>query len=344
MDFSIMRWELAVGAIALLLLLVDIFNSQIPRRTLGTAAAITLAAVFLASLWNFGVPLDQDRVETAYGLFVLDRLAIWGKQFAMLGTLVTMLISLRFLPEQDEHYLDYLLLQLLACVAMMLVVSTQDFFSLFVSLELMTICFYVLVSFSRRDVLSLEAGVKYLVYGALASGILLYGIALIYGATGEVRFSAVAEYASANQDSSLLLVGLILVLVGLGFKISAVPFHWWTADVYEGSPTPTAALLSIGSKGASFVLLIRVLFQAFPSLQVQWIPLISIASAASILFGNLGALSQTNLKRLMGYSSISHTGYMLLGIATVSIFWAFGRSLLSFRIFVCECSGFCGDG
>ncbi len=320
MNFSVMRWEIAVTVLMLVLFFADLFFPRISKRILGLGAAYSLGLFLFGSLFlGNGLPPDVPRLETAHGLYVLDTLAIWAKQFSMLTTLLTILISIRFFGESDDHLSEYFILQLLVCLGMMLVSSTADFFSSFVALELMTVSFYVLVSFQRKNILCLEAALKYLIYGGVSSGILLYGIALIYGSSGEIHFAKVAEYALFHIKSNLLLMGLLLVLVGLAFKISAVPFHWWTADVYEGAPTPTVALLSIGSKGAGFVLLIRVLFEVFPSYQAKWLPLLIFASGGSILYGNLAALSQSNLKRLMGYSSISHSGYMLLGVAASSV-------------------------
>ncbi len=318
MDFSLIRWELAVAALAMIILLADL--SAIPGRALGLVAALGLG-LFLTCSFCFGSGLSASggRVETAHGFYVLDHLAVWAKQFSMLTTLLTILMSVRFLDKEEDRCAEYFFLQLTGCLGMMLLASAANFVSMFIALELMTIGFFVLVSFQRRNILCLESGVKYLIYGALSSGILLYGVVLIYGATGETSFAKVASYSVANPNSILLLAGLVLVLIGIGFKISAVPFHWWTADVYEGAPTPTVALLSIGSKGAGFVLLIRILIEAFPSYRLHWFPLVCFASGASILVGSLGALSQGNLKRLMGYSSISHTGYMLLGIAASSV-------------------------
>ncbi len=319
MNLLLMRWELAVAVLIIGLFLIDLFIPKVSKHAIGLIAALGLSIFLFGSFYfGSGLPVDQLRMEGAYGFYVLDSLAVWVKRFSMLATLFTILMSLRFWDKKEGHLAEYILLQLIGCLAMMLVGSTMDFLSLFVSLELLTVTFYVLVGFQHRKILSLEAGLKYLIYGALSSGILLYGIVLICGVSEEIQFVKIAEYARIHLDSQLLFIGLILVLVGIAFKISAVPFHWWTPDVYEGAPTPTVALLTTGSKAAGFILLIRILLFAFPSYQPQWFPLVCAASGASILWGNFGALSQTNLKRLMGYSSISHTGYMLLGIAACS--------------------------
>ncbi len=328
-----MRWDLAVAGLAIIFLLADLFVPKISKQKLGWAAAGSLGFFLLLSLLGKnGLPTHAFHMETAHGFYLLDRLAIWIKQFSMLATLLTILMSLRFWNQDEDHLGEYIFLQLIACLAMMLISSVTDFFSLFVSLELMTLCFYILVSFQRKNTLCLEAGLKYLIYGALSSGILLYGITLIYGASNEIQFKAIAKYAASHRESTLLLTGLLLTLVGIGFKISAVPFQWWTPDVYEGAPAPTVALLSMGSKAAGFVLLIRILIETFPAFRRDWFPLICVASGASILVGNLGALTQNNLKRLMGYSSISHTGYMLLGIAAWNTDLSMGLSAILYYL------------
>ncbi len=299
-NFSILYLEIAVSLLALGLLVGEMFLPQIPKYKFGLSAVFGM--LFLL-LWSFfpGSDLNNPNLVSTNYFYTLDHLAIWGKQFSILATGLSIWMSLHFFKKDEKYFVEYIVLQLITCVGMMLVVSVTDLFTLFVSLELLTISFYILVSFKKSDVLCLEAGIKYLIYGALASGILLYGISLIYGMSGQHQFTAIAQYAAQHLDSTLLIIGLILVLIGIAFKLAAFPFHWWAADVYEGAPTPTVALLSTGSKGAGVILLIRILFEVFPRHQAIWLPLICFAAGSSILFGNLGALSQTNFKRLMGY-------------------------------------------
>src|SRR5258706_8804085 len=196
--------------------------------------------------------------------------------------------------------------------------SVNDFSLLFVSLELITITFYVLTSFQRARLGSLEAGVKYLIIGALSTSFTVFGIALVYGISGKLNFAELAAVAGSLSQNKIFLCGLLLVMVGLGFKIAAFPFQIWTPDVYQGSPAPTTAFLAVGSKAAGFVLLLRVLFTAVPVITLQWSSLLITISAVTILYGNLCAIPQRNIKRLLGYSSIAHAGYMLLGIAALS--------------------------
>jgi NADH-quinone oxidoreductase subunit N len=314
---SLFQCEIAVGILLLGLLLADLFLAVDKRKLFG-GATILLAAILGWSLAGASALPEISWTETARSFFVLDRLALWGKQFALLATLIAMILALRFFGREEKLLVEHGLLQLTACLGMMLVVSANHLTVLFISLELMTVSFYTLVGFRRRDPLSLEAAIKYLIYGAFSSGILLYGISLVYGATGHLDFAGIAASIRSPGAGFLLGTGLLMMLAGLGFKISATPFHWWTPDVYEGAPTPTTAYLATASKGIGFIILIRLLNGAFQGLQGFWLPIICLLSAASILWGNLGGLSQSNFKRLMGYSSISHTGYMLLGVAAAA--------------------------
>jgi len=184
--------------------------------------------------------------------------------------------------------------------------SANNFAMLFVSIELITVTFYVLTSFQRGRLVSLEAGVKYLILGALSSAFMVYGIALVWGTTGKLNFNELALVAGQFAGNKIFLLGMVLVLVGLGFKIAAFPFQIWAPDVYQGAPTPTTAFLAVGSKAAGFVLLLRVLFTAIPGVSAHWANPLIIISGITILYGNLCAIPQRNLKRLLGYSSIAH--------------------------------------
>ncbi|MEI6078736.1 MAG: NADH-quinone oxidoreductase subunit N, partial [Verrucomicrobiota bacterium] len=224
---------------------------------------------------------------------------------------------------------EYYSLIVFALAGMLFAASANDFTMLFVSIELITITFYILVSFQRSKIASLEAGVKYLILGALSSSFMVFGIALIWGTSGKLNFTELAAVAPQFADSRIFLLGVLLVLVGLGFKIAAFPFQIWAPDVYQGAPTPTTAFLAIGSKAAGFVLLLRFLFTAVPGVTQTWANLLIIISAITILYGNLCALPQRNLKRLLGYSSIAHAGYLLLGVAALS---ASGQSALLYYL------------
>ena len=242
------------------------------------------------------------------------------KGFFVIAAILVLFIAVEF-ADRIVAVAEYYSLIVFALAGMMFAASSNDFVMLFVSIELITVTFYVLVSFQRGKLQSLEAGVKYLILGALSSAFMVFGIALIWGSSGEFNFNQLAAVLTQNPGlaaSKIFLLGVLLVLVGLGFKIAAFPFQIWAPDVYQGAPTPTTAFLAVGSKAAGFVLLLRVLFTAVPAVTAHWSDLLIVISGITILYGNLCALPQRNLKRLLGYSSISHAGYLLMGVAALN--------------------------
>jgi NADH-quinone oxidoreductase subunit N len=251
-------------------------------------------------------------------MYALDGLALFFKRFFLLAAIIVLLMSVEFADRIEAGISEFYSLILFALAGMMFASSANDFALLFVSLELITVTFYVLTSFQRARVASLEAGVKYLIIGALSTSFTVFGIALVYGISGKMNFGELAAAAGQLGGNQLFLCGLLFVMVGLGFKIAAFPFQIWAPDVYQGAPAPTTAFLAVGSKAAGFVLLLRVLFTAVPSVTAQWSHLLITISAITILYGNLCAIAQRNLKRLLGYSSIAHAGYLLLGIAAMA--------------------------
>jgi NADH-quinone oxidoreductase subunit N len=229
-----------------------------------------------------------------------------------------LLISVEFADRIEAGIGEFYALVLFALAGMLFASSANDFSLLFVSLELITVTFYVLTSYQRARVTSLEAGAKYLIIGALSTAFTVFGIALVSGISGKFNFNDLSFVAGKYIHNRVFLFGLLLVMVGLGFKIAAFPFQIWAPDVYQGAPAPATAFLAVGSKAAGFVLLLRVLFTAVPDVTAQWSNLLIIISGITILYGNLCAIPQRNVKRLLGYSSIAHAGYLLLGIAAVS--------------------------
>lgn len=312
MNSSLISLEILVIIIGLVLMLADLFVPVERRRFIGYAGILALAVLLLT---NLGATPDTG---TAFnGAFINDGLAIFFKRFFVVATILVLFIAAEF-SDRIVAAAEYYSLIVFALAGMLFAASSNDFAMLFVSIELITITFYILVSFQRSRVSSLEAGVKYLILGALSSAFLVFGIALIWGTTGTLNFTQLAAVAPQYETSRMFLVGVLMVLVGLGFKIAAFPFQIWAPDVYQGAPAPTTAFLAIGSKAAGFVLLLRVLFTAVPSVTEHWGKLLIIISGVTILYGNLCALPQRNLKRLFGYSSISHAGYLLLGVAALS--------------------------
>ena len=330
MNSSLIMLEISVIGLGLVLLLADLFVPAGRRRFIGYAAIVALGVLLVTSLSGNG---SCGQFGTAFGgMFVNDALSLFFKQLFIVAAILVLFMAAEFSDRLAEGSVaEYYSLILFALAGMLFAASSNDFTVLFVSIELITITFYVLVSFQRSKLQSLEAGVKYLILGALSSAFMVFGIALVWGTTGELNFTKLAAVAPQFETSRIFLLGVLLVLVGLGFKIAAFPFQIWAPDVYQGAPTPTTAFLAVGSKAAGFVLLLRVLFTAVPSVTHthQWANLLIVISAITILYGNLCAIPQRNLKRLLGYSSIAHAGYLLLGVAALS---ASGQSALMYYL------------
>src|SRR6266404_3920005 len=318
--------EIAVLVLGMLILLIEAFAGQIDKRVLAFAAIIGLAIVLLASFFVARSP-SLPHATGLWNFYTADRLAIFFKQFALVTTIFVLIMMIDYAPVLRSFFAgstsqaglgEFVALPLFTCAGLMYLVSAIDFVFIFVSLELVTVSFYVLISFTRRNPLSLEAGVKYLVLSALSTAFLVYGIAWIFGATGQTNlYRLTATLANSGSDSGAALLGMVFVLVALGFKIAAVPFQIWVPDVYQGAPTPVTAYLSVGSKAAGFVVLIRVL-QPFMNLP-QTERLIFVIALLTLIYGNLAALPQTNLKRLLAYSSIAHAGYLLIGVVCFDV-------------------------
>lgn len=296
-------------------LLTDAFRPGGDRRKLGYILA---ALVAITLLYSFTLtPLDQTFF---HGMYRLDAFALFFKRLFLLATAFVLLMGAEFAERFETGVAEFDALVLLAATGMLLIASVNDFILLFVALELVTITFYVLTSLLRRQTQSLEAGTKYLILGALSSGFTVYGIAYIFGTTGTTNFDTLRHQLSAlsGQPSAAFTLGMLLVLTGLGFKIACVPFQIWAPDVYQGAPTPVTAFLAVGSKAAGFALVLRVMMTGLLPVQGVWMPVLLVLSAATLIYGNLGAISQRNIKRLLGYSSISHAGYLLMGVAAVN--------------------------
>ncbi len=314
--------EIAVLIWGLILLLAEAFAGKTSRRGFALAAILGLAAVFIATF--FLAPAPPPAATGFWSFYAADPLAIFFKRFALVTTILVLAMAMDYAPairmgvpgaSSQAGLGEFFTLPIFTCAGLMWMASAIDFVMIFVSLELVTISFYVLVSFTRRNPATLEAGVKYLILSALSTGFLVYGITWIFGVTGDTNLARIGNVlATQNFDKIPLLFGLALVLVALGFKIAAVPFQIWVPDVYQGAPTPVTAFLSVGSKAAGFVILLRVLatFSVLPQLGRL---LIGIA-ALTLIYGNFAALPQTNLKRLLAYSSIAHAGYLLIGVVT----------------------------
>lgn len=312
-----MTLEIIVLALGTVLLLADFWVPSERKKYLAYFGAAVLTVLLVISFSGNGV---ADTFGTGFsGAFVEDGLALFFKRFFLLAAILVLFVAAEFSDKVVESVAEYYSLIIFALSGMLFAASANDFAMLFVSIELITVTFYVLVSFQRSKLASLEAGVKYLIMGALSSAFMVFGIALILGTTGTLNFTRLAQIAPQFIGDKIFLIGVFFLLAGIGFKIAVVPFQIWSPDVYQGAPTPTTTFLAVGSKAAGFVLLLRVLFTAIPAVTAHWANILIVASGITILYGNLCALPQRNLKRLLGYSSISHAGYLLLGVAALSV-------------------------
>ena len=297
---------LAVGAMALLM--IGVFVGDRSVRLVNTLAIVVLA------LAAWAVLAGNETGTIWNGAFVVDGFARFMKVAALIGSAVAIVLAWRFSRAERFDRFEFPVLILLGTLGMLVMISANDLISLYLGLELQSLSAYVVAALHRDDARSSEAGLKYFVLGALSSGMLLYGASLVYGFTGHTGFAQIAA-ALADGRSVGLVVGLVFVLAGIAFKISAVPFHMWTPDVYEGAPTPVTAFFSSAPKLAALALLTRTVIDAFAPIAGDWQQIVSFVSIASMALGAFAAIGQTNIKRLMAYSSIGHMGYALVGLA-----------------------------
>ena len=310
---------LALAAMALLMFGVFQQERDVAAAVRLTRLTIRLGVGALALSMLLVVTIAARGPVSAFGnMFLADDYAIFFKVLVLAASALSLLIAQEYLEIQGTARFEYVVLVMLATTGMMLMISANDFIALYVGLEMQSLALYVVASFHRDDVHSVEAGLKYFVLGALASGMLLYGASLIYGYAGTTGFTAIGDVVGALHGAAPplgLVLGLVFVIAGLAFKVSAVPFHMWTPDVYQGAPTPVTAFFSLAPKVAAIALLLRVMIEPFGDMLGQWRQIIVFLSIASMLLGAFAAIGQTNIKRLMAYSSIGHVGYALIGLA-----------------------------
>jgi len=306
--------EIVLAAGAMVLLMLGVFRTDTERNAVSVGWLAVLVMAVVALIVGAG---GAERIEIFDGAFVVDAFARFAKILILAAAATALILSFGYFVRAKAMRFEIPVLVLLATAGMTMMVSANDLIALYLGLELMSLALYVLAAVRRDSLRSSEAGLKYFVLGALSSGMLLYGASLIYGFTGTTSFPALAAAFKdgAGATNLGLIVGLVFLLVGLAFKISAVPFHMWTPDVYEGAPTPIAAFFAAAPKVASVVLLLRVLHDAFPGLLLQWRQIIVFLSVASMLLGSFAAIGQTNIKRLLAYSSIANVGFILIGLA-----------------------------
>ena len=318
-QLKFVQLEMMVLVLGLVVLIADLWMAPSKRRLIGHLSALSLGIIFLFSLRESYVDLVNESTDVFFNSrYKIDGLAIFFKRFFILAAIFVLIFAVDFADRIRSGFSEYYAFIIFALAGMMFAASANDFSMLFVSIELITITFYILVSYQRHRLQSLEAGVKYLILGAVSSAFMIYGIALIFGEAGSLKFEDLHAKQSELLGSKVFLFGMLFLFAGLAFKISAFPFQVWAPDVYQGAPTPTTAFLALGSKAAGFVLLIRLLVISLPDLTREWTTLFICISAVTILYGNLCALPQRNLKRLLAYSGIANAGYLLMGIVAQS--------------------------
>lgn len=315
MNLNLIAPEIAVIGLAMVILLVDLWIPPAARARLGYLAIAGLLVILGLS---FIPSVESSGVIGFSGMFCADGLALFFKRFFLIAAIGVIVMGMDFASQIAMGIAEFYVLVLIALSGMMFAAGVNDLILAFVALELISVTFYVLVSFQRARLSSLEAGVKYLILSAMSAAILVFGIALVFGTAGTTNFGDLNQLSNQLILNKAFWLGLLLIMVGLAFKISAFPMQIWAPDVYQGAPTPVTAFLAIGSKAAGFALILRILFIAFPLIAARWNNILIYTAAITILYGNLCAIPQRSLKRLMGYSSISNAGYLLLGIAAVS--------------------------
>jgi NADH-quinone oxidoreductase subunit N len=310
MNWTLALPELVLACCGMAILMVGVLQKG--RETFELCSMLTIGAFVLAGMLLIAGPAGSGY----HGQFVSDRFSAFINLLVLAGSALTVIASLDYNEHENLRRFEFPVLILFATVGMLVMASSSNLMTLYVGLELQSLSIYVLAAFARDQLRSSEAGLKYFVLGSLASGLLLYGISLVYGFSGSMQFDQLARVlADPAKVSPGLIVGIVFIVVGLAFKVSAVPFHMWTPDVYEGAPTPVTLMLGTAPKVAAMALLVRAMATPFGHLLAQWQQLIVLVSIASVLLGAFAAIGQRNIKRLMAYSSIGHMGYVLIGLA-----------------------------
>ncbi len=303
--------ELVLATGAMVLLMIGVF------RGAKSFVGLTWGAVIIYAIAGLALLNDGPSALAFDGLYIADAYSAFLKVLILSAAAVCSVIAIPYLKRARSDKFEYPVIIMLAALGMGMMVSANDLLSLYIGLELQSLAAYVLAAFHRNEARSSEAGLKYFVLGALASGILLYGISLVYGFTGTTSFAVLGGLLS-NEPSIGVVIGLVFILAGLAFKVSAVPFHMWTPDVYQGAPTPVAAFFASAPKAAAMGLLVRVCMDAFGGMVTEWQQVIAFAAIASMILGAVGAIGQTSIKRLLAYSSINNIGFALIGLAAAT--------------------------
>ena len=315
-DLNSILPEIILSVFAMLSLLIGVYGGQ-DKRT-ANITFVTAGLMVITGIWML---FDGSPSETAFNkMFIDDAFSRFAKALVLLSSAAVLVMSLGYMLRHNLGRFEYPILIIFSVVGMMFMVSANDLMILYLGLELQSLALYVVASMRRESLKSTEAGMKYFVLGALSSGLLLYGASLVYGYSGSTNFQSIVTSLDSSSRSLGFMFGMILVVAGLAFKISAVPFHMWTPDVYEGAPTPITAFLSTAPKIAAMALFARVVHDAFFVMIADWQQIVALMSVLSMFVGAIAAIGQTNIKRLMASSSIAHMGYALIGLASGTVF------------------------
>lgn len=309
MNLSLLTLEIIVACLALFLLVLGLVTPAEQKKGIGYFAVLSLLTTLVIAIVLYG------RVGTAFGtMYVVDTFSNYFKiTFLIAGVLITT-FSLSYVEKLGYNQGEFFALMVMSLLGMMLMVSAADFIVFYLALELMTIPFIILTAYRHGDKKSSEAGMKYMLLSALSSGILLYGLSILYGVAGSTQYADVVKAITAGAIQPLTVMGLVFLLGAFGFKISMVPFHMWSPDIYEGAPTPVTAFLAVGSKAAALGAMLRLFMIALPATREIWMTIVIVLCAMTIVLGNFVAIPQTNIKRMLAYSSIAHAGYLLMGL------------------------------
>lgn len=313
MDLTLILPELVIASLAFLILGIALLVPRKQQKSLGYVTLVGLVGVLGTSFLNIG-----GKKQVFQEIFIIDSYAVFFKFLFLLSSILVVLSAIKYVNRISEQQGEFYAMLLFATLGMMILASAGGLIIFYLGLELMTISFYVLTAYYKGNKKSSEAGIKYLILGALSSAILLYGLSIIYGITGSTALKSIARTLSHTEMGPTLLLGIIFLISGLAFKISAVPFHMWAPDVYEGAPTPVTAFLAVASKAAGFAVIIRFLLFLMPGANGSWVLLLGVIATLTVVLGNLVAIPQTNIKRLLAYSSIAHAGYLLFGVLAFS--------------------------
>jgi NADH-quinone oxidoreductase subunit N len=312
MNYNAIMLEILVAILGVALLAVSLILPKGKKGIVGYLSAAALLCILVFSFMNNG----SESVSFIKGLYVSDNISTYFKQIFIIAAMLVTLMSVSYVKNLTDSKSEFFVIMIFALLGMMVMASANDLITLYIGLELMSISFIILTAYDKKSIKSTEAGTKYVLLNAMSTAILLYGASLLYGVSGSPAFSDIIAYMKTGSSQPVVILGSILLIAGFGFKISAVPFHMWSPDIYEGAPTPITAFLAAGSKVAAFAVLIKLFMQLMQYSYSTMVVLVIALSVLSIIIGNIIAIPQTNLKRMLAYSSIAHAGYILIGLVS----------------------------